>query len=176
MIMTKFNEWTDENTDGQFSNDALTVINSVGDRIARQFPGVEGSNINDALNNSYYSGITENLLHELTYNRIAAPCPRKAVFSIHLLRGGFFDDVCNDPEVLKARMGLASAEADLIIEGEIAATDYVVTAETVEDFKSSGWKITGRGYGATKMSRDDGSDVYIAEISADQNIVYPDPV
>lgn len=51
--------WNEENTEG-FSTAELEMLSNAHNRLARNFPGLDRSNLNDLLNNSWYSGITEN--------------------------------------------------------------------------------------------------------------------
>lgn len=61
--------WTHENTEG-FTDTQLEMINRVAERVRQAASGIEDSSINDAINNSWIEGITEDDLLADTCKRL----------------------------------------------------------------------------------------------------------
>lgn len=53
--------WNEQNTEG-FSQDELAMLSNAQERLTRNFPGIDESNLRDLLNNEWYAGITEQQL------------------------------------------------------------------------------------------------------------------
>jgi len=65
--MTQFR---DDNTDG-FTSAELALLNRVFDRLQNWFPGTDESNIADAINNSWQTGMTEDELYRASAKKLA---------------------------------------------------------------------------------------------------------
>lgn len=63
------NTWNEQNTEG-FSPDELATLSNAHRRLTREFPDIDESNLNDLLNNEWYSGIAENELVDAVTKRL----------------------------------------------------------------------------------------------------------
>lgn len=61
--------WNEHNTEG-FSPADLSILSNAQKRLARDFAGVEVSNLNDLLNNEWFNGVTENELVDAVAKRL----------------------------------------------------------------------------------------------------------
>lgn len=61
--------WNEQNTDG-FSPAELEMLTNAQNRLALDFPGIDETNLCDLLNNSWYSGITENEIVDAVSKRL----------------------------------------------------------------------------------------------------------
>jgi len=65
-------------------------------------------------------------------------------------------------------------ESEMLNDGDVEDLDgWVVTSETIMDFKNEGWIEKARNDGAVKLTRADGSDIFIACIG-DRNLTFLD--
>lgn len=65
--------WTMDNTEG-FTQAQLTTINAVIERLMVGSEDLECYSINDAINNEWREGLTEDELYEATAKRLGVTC------------------------------------------------------------------------------------------------------
>lgn len=65
--------WTMQNTEG-FQQAELDTINAVLERIKANSDGLEESSLNDAVNNEWREGISEDELYEAAAKRLGVTC------------------------------------------------------------------------------------------------------